>query len=104
MIHTVREDETGYQDFTLYDENGPFDGSTGSPTVSMILADRVGGIVDMTNKVAWLVAANGSVRVSPAVGDLKAERAPYTAVYIVTLNTLTYAFPNREPDTWKVWK
>lgn len=102
MTHDVRDNETGAQDFTLTDENGVYNG-TGA-TVTLILSDRAGGQVDMTGKVAWLVAASGTVRVLPAAGDLKAERSPYTAAFIVTVSGLTYAFPNRAPDTWQVWK
>lgn len=102
MTHDVRDNETGAQDFALTDENGAYNG-TGA-TVTFILTDRAGGQVDMTGKVNWLVAASGTVRVLPAAGDLKAERSPYSAVFIATVAGLTYAFPNRGADTWQVWK
>ena len=102
MTHEVRENETGAQDFALTDENGAFNG-TGA-TITLILTDRAGGQVDMTGKVTWLIAPVGTVRVLPAAGDLKAERSPYRAAFIVTLSGLTYAFPNRGADTWQVWK
>lgn len=102
MIHGVREGETGAQDFTLSDGNGVYNG-TGA-TVTLVLTDRAGGTVDMTSKVDWLVAATGTVRVLPAVGDLVASRAPYQAAFIVTLSGKTYAFPSTAPDTWRVWK
>jgi hypothetical protein len=102
VTHDVRDDETGAQDFALTDETGAYNG-TGT-TITLILRDRSGAAVDMTGKVSWLVAASGTVRVLPAAGDLKAERAPYTAAFIVTVAGLTYAFPNKAPDTWHVWK
>lgn len=102
MTHDVRENETGAQDFALTDENGVFDGT--NTTIALILTDRAGASVDMTGKVAWLVAASGTVRVLPAAGDLLAARAPYTAAFIVTLSGLTYAFPNKGADRWQVWK
>lgn len=102
MTHDVRDNETGAQDFALTDENGAYNG-TGT-TITLMLADRAGGQVDMTGKVAWLVAASGTVRVLPAAGDLKAERSPYTAAFIVTLAGLTYSFPSKGSDTWHVWK
>jgi hypothetical protein len=101
--HYVRENETGYQDFTLYDENGLYNG-TGT-TVVLTLLDRNGGQVDMTSKCDWLVAASGTVRVSPAVGDLKADLSPYSATFVVTLSARTYAFPSAPNKlVWQVWK
>lgn len=102
MTHDVRDNETGAQDFALTDESGVYNG-TGA-TITLDLRDRNGGLVDMTSKVNWLVAASGTVRVLPAAGDLRAERSPYTAAFIVTLGGLTYAFPNKGADTWHVWK
>lgn len=101
-MHYVRDNETGYQDFTLYDQAGAYNG-TGA-TVTLELYDRAGGKVEMASKVDWLVAASGTVRVSPALGDFVAGKGPYTAAFIVTVSGLTYAFPSKEPDTWKVWK
>ena len=107
MIHYVRENETGYQDFSLIDNDVAYNG-TGA-TVALVLLDKGQGVVDMTGKVAWLVAASGTVRVSPAVGDLQARLSPYSAVFIVTLNGLTYSFPKGHPsgtkaDQWVVWR
>lgn len=102
MTHDVRDNETGAQDFSLTDQSGAYNG-TGA-TITLILRDRSGAQVDMTGKVNWLVAASGTVRVLPAAGDLKAERSPYTAAFIVTLAGLTYAFPNKGADEWHVWK
>lgn len=102
MTHFVRENETGNQDFTLSDENGVFNG-TGA-TVTLVLKDRSGAVVDMTNKADWLVAAAGTVRVTPAAGDLIADRGPYSAAFIVTVGGRTYSFPSQASDVWKVWK
>ena len=104
MPHRIREGETGNQDFTLRDENGVFDGSTATGNPVLILKDRSGAAVDMTNKVAWLVAASGTVRVNPGASDLMAEKGPYTATFIVTVSSKTYAFPSTAPDSWVVWK
>jgi hypothetical protein len=102
MIHYIREDETGGQDFALSDQNGSFNG-TGS-TITILLRDRSGADVNTTGKVAWLVAASGTVRVLPALGDLKADNSPYSATFLVSLSGLTYAFPSQKPDVWQVWK
>jgi len=102
VTHDVRDNETGAQDFALTDENGAYNG-TGA-TITLILRDRNGGEVDMTGKVNWLVAASGTVRVLPAVGDLRAERSPYSAAFIITLSGLTYSFPSKGADTWHVRK
>lgn len=98
----MRDNETGYQDFQLFDAAGAYNGT--SATVALDLVDRAGGKVDTSSKVAWLVASTGHVRVSPAAGDLVAERAPYRAVFIVTVDSRTYAFPSTDADTWKVWR
>lgn len=103
MTHAVRDNETGNQDFTLRDENGVFDGS-GASAITLILKDRSGATVDMTGKVAWIIPSAGTVRVSPAAGDLVAEKGPYTAAFIATVSGLTYSFPSDAPDIWKVWK
>lgn len=102
MIEDIPEGDTGYLDFGLSDANGPYVG-TGT-TIEAVVTDRAGGAVDMTGKVAWLVAASGSVRVSPAAGDLRADRSPYTAKFIVTASGRTYTFPKKAADAWKVWK
>jgi hypothetical protein len=103
MTYRIREGETGNQDFTLYDENGAYNGAGAS--IALVLKDRSQGLVDMSgSKVAWISAAAGTVRVQPAAGDLLAERSPYTAAFIVTVSGATYSFPKDEPDIWKVWK
>lgn len=102
MTHFVRENETGNQDFTLSDENGVFNGTGG--TVALVLKDRSGATLDMAGKADWLVAALGTVRVQPVLGDLLADRGPYSAAFIVTVGGKTYSFPSQAPDVWKVWK
>lgn len=102
MVHYVRDNETGYQDFQLFDADGAYNGTSAS--VALVLVDRAGGLVPMTSKVAWIVASQGTVRVSPAVGDLVAERSPYRATFVVTVDSRTYAFPSRDADTWQVWR
>jgi hypothetical protein len=101
MTYLIREGETGNQDFTLYDENGAFNGA--GSTIAMIVKDRAGASINMTGKVAWLVAASGTARVNLAITDLVADRGPYTASFIVTVGGLTYSFPKEQPDVWKVW-
>lgn len=101
MIHYVRDNETGYQDFQLHDADGAYNGT--SATVALVLRDRHGGIVNTTSKVAWIVASEGTVRVSPAAGDLVASRGPYSAAFVVTVDSRTYAFPSSGPFEWRVW-
>jgi hypothetical protein len=98
----VREGETGNQDFTLTDENGAYNGDGG--TLSLIMTDRRGGVVNTSGKVAWIDDAAGTVRVNCAVGDLTVERSPYDVTFIVTLGSGTYAFPQAGPMKWKVWR
>ena len=99
----MREDETGGQDFVLYDANGIYNG-TGA-TVELVLIDRAGSVVDTTSKANWLVSADGTVRVLLNVGDVKAAQSPYSATFMVTLSGKTYAFPNKPHELeWRVWK
>ncbi len=100
--YRVREHETGAQDFTLYDQVGAYNG-TGA-TLELILTDRVGALVDTTGKANWLVAADGTVRVLPAVDDLTVDRSPYRATFVVTVSGKTYAFPKDAPVVWEVWR
>ena len=102
MTHLVRDNETGNQDFELIDDGAAYNGTGAS--ITLALTDRAGGVVDMTGKVDWLVAASGTVRVQPAVGDLQVQRSPYTAAFIVTVSGRTYSFPSRGADVWQVWK
>lgn len=103
MAHAVRDRETGYQDFTLYDRAGAYN-ATGADSVTLELTDRAGGRVDTTGKVSWINQGLGQVRYAPAVGDLVAERGPYTAAFIVTMGARTYAFPSHGPEEWRVWR
>lgn len=102
--HFVREGETGNQDFTLYDSTGDAYNGTGTAVV-LVLLDRNGGQVDMTSKCDWLVAGSGTVRVTPAAGDLQKDLSPYSATFIVTASGKTYAFPSKPNElVWQVWK
>lgn len=71
-------------------------------TVTLALYDRAGARVDVTGKVDWLVAASGTVRYSPAAGDLKAASSPYSARWKVTSSGKDAFFPNRDADIWTV--
>lgn len=102
MTHFVRDNETGHQDFALWVPPDAYNGIGG--TLALVLTDRHGGRVDTTGKVAWIDQGQGHVRFSPAAGDLVAERGPYAAAWIVTLDGRTYAFPSSGADQWKVWR
>lgn len=106
-MRNLVEGETKPVDVTLYDGEGTSKAAivgTGL-IVTMTLRDRGGALVPVNGNVAWLVAANGTVRYSPAVTDLKAEGSPYQARFKVTDSGLLDAFyPNGEPDKWIVRK
>lgn len=99
MEHLV-EGWTGNCDFTLLADGAAIDGA--GLSVTLVLRDRNGGVVPVSGKVDWLVAASGTVRYSPAAEDLKAARAPYQARFKVNDGTRDVYFPNREADVWQV--
>jgi len=105
MSRNLVEAETKPVDVTLYDGEGVNKvaiNGTGL-TVTLYLRDRNGGLVNVTGEVAWLVAADGTVRYSPAAGDLKVERSPYAARFKVTDGSGKDAFyPNGPADVWTV--
>lgn len=106
-MRNLVDGETKPVDVTLYDGEGASRAAlvgTGL-TVTMDLRDRTGSIVPFAGKVDWLVAANGTVRYSPAAEDLKAERSPYRVRFKVTdASTKDAFYPNGEADVWTVRK
>lgn len=106
-MRNLVEGETAPVDVTLYDGEGACRTAvvgTGL-TVTMILRDRVGAIIQVSGNVDWLNALVGTVRYSPAAEDLKAERSPYKARFKVTDSNNDDAFyPNGEADVWTVRK
>lgn len=106
MRHLV-EGETKPVDMTCYDGEGASRTAadlTGL-TIALLLRDRVGGLVPTAGNVAALVAADGTIRYSPALGDLKADNSPYAARIKVTDGNGDDAFyPNGEADKWVVRK
>jgi len=92
---------TGDLDFTLKADGSAINGTGTTPT--LVLRDRNGGTVDMTGKVAWISAAAGTVRYSPAATDLKAQLSPYEARFKVTdASSKDVFFPNGAADVWTV--
>ncbi len=106
-MRNLVEGETKPVDITLYDGEGTSQTAvvgTGL-TVDLVLRNRVGAQVNVTGEVAWLVAADGTVRYSPAASDLRADNSPYEARVKVTDSGGGVAFyPNGEPDKWIVRK
>lgn len=106
-MRNLVEAETKPIDVTLYDGEGAsraaIDGT--GLTVTLVLRDRSGGVVNVTGEVAWQTQASGIVRYSPSANDLKAERSPYEARFKVTDGSLKDAFyPNGAADVWVVRK
>lgn len=101
------EGETAYVDVTLYDGEGASRTAvvgTGL-TIGMVLRDCAGALIPTTGNVAWLVAADGTVRYSPASTDLKAARSPYEVRFSVTDGSGRVAYyPNGHADKWDVRK
>jgi hypothetical protein len=105
MPRALVEGETIPVDVTLYDGEGAAQVAVNGTglTISLILRDRAGGLVPFAGKVAWLVAASGTVRYSPAITDLKAAQSPYQARFKVTDGNSDDAYyPNAEADVWEV--
>lgn len=101
MAEALVEGWTGPLDFTLLADGAAIDGT--GMTVALALRDRNGGLVDVTGKVAWIDAATGTVRYSPAADDLKAHRSPYNARFRVTDGSgKDVFFPNTGADEWTV--
>jgi hypothetical protein len=103
MTDDLVEGWTGPLDFALSTDGIALDG-TGF-TVTLILRDRAQGVVNVTGEIAWLAQGGGTVRYSPSVNDLKAERSPYEARFKVTDgNGKDVYFPNADPLKWVVRK
>lgn len=106
-MRNLVEGETKPVDVTLYDGEGATRTAVNGTglTVTLQLRDRAGAVVNVTGTVAWLVAASGTVRYSPNAEDLKAERSPYEARFLVTDGNNDVApYPNGEADKWIVRK
>lgn len=103
MTDNFVEGQTAAIDYTLY-ANGSAINGTGL-TIGLQVRDRAQALVNPTGKIAWLVAASGTVRYSPAVDDLKAERSPYRVRFTVTDGSgLVSFYPDAEAIQWDVRK
>lgn len=100
MAEDLVEGWTEPVDATLIADGSPFNGT--GVTASLLLRDRLGAEVDVTGKVAWISAAAGTIRYSPAVDDLKESGSPYSARWKVTAGGKDAYFPNKEADVWTV--
>lgn len=73
-------------------------------TVKLELRDGNDKPVSYAGSSNWLVAASGTVRFLPTVGDLLAIKSPYRARWKVTASGKVAYFPNGEGDKWTVRK
>lgn len=104
-MRNIVEAETKPLDVTLYDGEGATRTAVNGTglTVTLVLRDRSGAIVQTAGDVSWLVAAAGTVRFQPALTDFKAARSPYQARFIVTdSGGNTASYPNGRADEWTV--
>lgn len=87
--------------FTLKGDNVALD-LTGL-TVTLVLKDRQGGVVNTAGKVATITPSAGTVTFTPVDGDLKASLSPYSARFVLTdTNSKVLYVPNGAADEWKV--
>lgn len=100
MAEDLVEGWTEPVDATLFADKVAIDGTGLTP--GLLLRDRLGAEVDVTGKVAWISAAAGTIRYSPAVDDLKESGSPYSARWRVTASGKDAYFPNKEADVWTV--
>lgn len=73
-------------------------------TVELVLMDGNDKPVDFNGTSGWLSDVDGTVRFSPAVGDLLAAKSPYRARWKVTASGQVAYFPNAQGDKWTVRK
>lgn len=101
------EGETKPVDVTCYDGEGTTRTAANLTglTITLQLRDRTGALVATAGEAAALVAADGTVRYSPAATDLKAANSPYAArIKVTDGNNDDAYYPNGEADVWIVRK
>lgn len=103
MIERLVEGWTFPLDFELQKNGAPFtEEELQGSTVTLVLKDKEGVVVDTANKVSWI---NTSVaRFTPDSRDLLPANSPYTVHWSINVDGRVILVPKGEPDRWIVSK
>jgi len=101
----VVEGWTGALDFQLKaNDETPATPMGGSATVTLILRDRKGNLVDVAGDCEVLDRAQWTVRYTPDSADLVAANGPCSGRWRVEDGAVVVFFPSGEADVWNIHK
>lgn len=101
VIRDFVEGWTDPIDVQLRRDQAAFD-ATGS-TIAVVAIDGNGTSVTLTGTVDWIDVTVGTVRYTPAAGDLLASRSPLKVRFKVTSGSGAVSYhPKQGVETWRI--